>query len=167
MGYDPEYRKAYHAKHRERENAQSSAAYYRNKEQRALEAKERYLRNKEKTIAKVRERERAGLNLDLAKLKARQRRKNKAKKARRRNAFIECVEGYVVFELCEGICGICGDPILEDFHVDHIIPLSRGGEHSYANTQAAHPLCNIKKGNKLEGGSEGRALRLQLSLLTA
>ncbi len=167
MTYDPERRRAYHAEHRERENAQSREAYYRNKEQRSLEEKERYLRNKDKIIAKVKERERAGLNLDPIKLKSRQRRKNKAKKARRRNAFVECVEGYVVFELCEGICGICGDPILEDFHVDHIIPLNKGGKHSYANAQAAHPSCNIKKSDKMEGGSIGRAPGSQGSLLIA
>lgn len=30
--------------------------------------------------------------------------------------------------------------------IDHIIPLSRGGAHSYENCQISHLLCNIKKG---------------------
>jgi 5-methylcytosine-specific restriction endonuclease McrA len=28
------------------------------------------------------------------------------------------------------------------------VPLSCGGEHSYANTQAAHPYCNRSKRNR-------------------
>lgn len=46
-----------------------------------------------------------------------------------------------------GICGICGvavDPI--DFHVDHIIPVARGGCTTYKNSQPAHPACNYAKG---------------------
>ena len=35
--------------------------------------------------------------------------------------------------------------------VDHIHPLSRGGEHSYRNTQCSCRTCNIKKGDKLLG----------------
>ena len=165
--YNPERRKAYHEANREHENATSRENYRRNKEQRSLYAKERYLREKEKVIARVRAYEAGSNNLDPVKKKARQHRKNKAKKARRREAFVEHIEDYIVFELDEGICGICDAPILEDFHVDHIVPLSRGGKHSYANAQAAHPSCNIKKGAKLEGGSVGRAPGSQGNLLIA
>lgn len=64
--------------------------------------------------------------------------------------FIEDVHPLIVIERADGVCGICGgdvDPL--NFHVDHIVPLSKGGEHSYANTQAAHPHCNISKGAKV------------------
>lgn len=36
--------------------------------------------------------------------------------------------------------------------LDHVIPMSKGGAHSYANTQLAHWLCNVTKGNR--GGGE-------------
>ena len=65
-------------------------------------------------------------------------------------AFVEDIDRNVVYNLKAGMCGICKKYILGKFHVDHIIPLSRGGEHSYANVQAAHPLCNQKKNAKLE-----------------
>ena len=29
--------------------------------------------------------------------------------------------------------------------IDHIVPISLGGEHSYANCQAVHFMCNSKK----------------------
>jgi 5-methylcytosine-specific restriction endonuclease McrA len=35
-------------------------------------------------------------------------------------------------------------------HVDHVVPVTRGGEHSYANTRAAHGVCNIWKRARLD-----------------
>jgi 5-methylcytosine-specific restriction endonuclease McrA len=32
--------------------------------------------------------------------------------------------------------------------IDHVIPLSKGGEHSPLNVQAAHATCNYSKGNR-------------------
>jgi 5-methylcytosine-specific restriction endonuclease McrA len=69
------------------------------------------------------------------------------RRARKLNAFVEDVDPTVLFERDEGLCGICGKPVdLTIAHVDHAIPLARGGEHSYANTQLAHPHCNLSKG---------------------
>lgn len=47
------------------------------------------------------------------------------------------------------ICGICLEVIVSDFHIDHIIPLSRGGTHTVENLQLAHPYCNRSKFTKL------------------
>jgi 5-methylcytosine-specific restriction endonuclease McrA len=83
-------------------------------------------------------------------LRAKRRNDCMIRRARKRNAFVEAVKAEEVFLRSDGICGICGGPVSrEKFHVDHIIPLSKGGQHSYANTQAAHPLCNMRKGDSL------------------
>jgi 5-methylcytosine-specific restriction endonuclease McrA len=37
--------------------------------------------------------------------------------------------------------------------VDHIIPLVLGGEHSMANVQAAHLVCNLRKGDRLNSAA--------------
>jgi 5-methylcytosine-specific restriction endonuclease McrA len=67
----------------------------------------------------------------------------------KRGAFVERISRQRVFERDEGICGICGDPVdRDDFHIDHVISLSKGGKHSYGNVQVAHPSCNIAKGNR-------------------
>lgn len=50
-------------------------------------------------------------------------------------------------------CGICGEQVdmtLPPRHkmgatVDHLIPLSKGGTHSYENVQCAHRSCNSRK----------------------
>lgn len=69
----------------------------------------------------------------------------------RREQFVEHVDPLILLERDDGVCGICGrdvDPF--NFQIDHVVPLSRGGEHSYANTQAAHASCNQRKYNKPE-----------------
>lgn len=62
-----------------------------------------------------------------------------------------------VFERDEWICHICKkliDRTLRGDHwwratLDHIIPLSKGGTHTYDNVAACHWRCNMVKGNKL------------------
>ena len=73
-----------------------------------------------------------------------------ARKARIAEVFVERVDPAVVLAESGGICGICGEAVdPERFHVDHIVPLGLGGEHSYSNVQAAHPDCNMVKGCRL------------------
>jgi 5-methylcytosine-specific restriction endonuclease McrA len=83
--------------------------------------------------------------------KQEQRRKWEAtRRARKRAAFVEMVDPATVFARASGVCGICQQPVERfAFEVDHIVPLSRGGAHSYANTQPAHPSCNRKKWAKV------------------
>ena len=71
------------------------------------------------------------------------------RRARERKAFVEDVDPMTVYSRDEGFCGICGGTVYGDFHVDHIIPLSKGGLHCYANVQLAHPACNLSKGNNV------------------
>lgn len=82
--------------------------------------------------------------------RARANERERLRKARvRKDQFVERVEPLVLLERDDGICGICDrdlDPF--EFQVDHVIPLAKGGEHSYANTQPVHALCNQRKYDK-------------------
>ena len=75
--------------------------------------------------------------------------------ARRRgyqDAPVEHVDLRAVFGRYSGRCGICGQPVSwETADFDHIIPLKRGGSHTFDNLQPAHRSCNRKKGDKLPG----------------
>ena len=50
----------------------------------------------------------------------------------------------------KGICKICGKPVdcsnrLLCPTIDHIIPMSKGGGHTWSNSQLAHFICNCRK----------------------
>ncbi len=46
------------------------------------------------------------------------------------------------------VCGLCGGEVetAKDVHIDHIIPVSRGGTNVLGNLQVAHARCNMRKG---------------------
>lgn len=65
-------------------------------------------------------------------------------------AFIEDVSLDELYKRDCGICGICGNLCNKlEASIDHIIPLSKGGEHSYKNTQLAHRRCNSQKRDRI------------------
>jgi 5-methylcytosine-specific restriction endonuclease McrA len=55
-------------------------------------------------------------------------------------------------------CWWCGEPIEDEYHVDHRIPLSKGGKDDPGNLVIAHPKCNRSKFNKLPHEFNGRLL---------
>jgi 5-methylcytosine-specific restriction endonuclease McrA len=64
---------------------------------------------------------------------------------------------YEIFERDAWTCGICHGPVDKAVRfpdersatLDHVVPLSRGGQHTRANVQAAHWGCNHAKGSTL------------------
>lgn len=76
------------------------------------------------------------------------------RRARQHAGFIERIYRHKVFERDRYRCGICGRKTDRRAQVpepsaptlDHIVPLKLGGEHSYANVQCAHFICNSRKG---------------------
>jgi 5-methylcytosine-specific restriction endonuclease McrA len=52
------------------------------------------------------------------------------------------------FNMQIGRCFWC-DKKLQNYHVDHIIPIGRGGRHSIGNIVISCPSCNSIKSNKL------------------
>lgn len=63
----------------------------------------------------------------------------------------ECsqIKRSVVLERGDYACGICHDPIEDEWHMDHIIPVSKRGKHCYYNLQPSHPVCNLMKGDTI------------------
>lgn len=66
----------------------------------------------------------------------------------------EKIDRLLVFERSSWSCHICGDkvnrenkhPHLGSPSMDHVVPLSKGGSHTYDNVKLAHLGCNISKG---------------------
>lgn len=48
-------------------------------------------------------------------------------------------------------CKLCGKAIAsrKELHIDHIIPVSRGGKNTLNNLQPSHAVCNMQKRNKV------------------
>ncbi|WP_020469614.1 HNH endonuclease [Zavarzinella formosa] len=73
-----------------------------------------------------------------------------------------------VLERDKFVCYLCGQPIQpDDASIDHVIPKSKGGNHSMGNLRAAHKECNFRKGDMtLEEylASESHAGRLKPSV---
>lgn len=82
------------------------------------------------------------------------------KRAMRRANTVGNVDPFKVFDRDGWKCQLCGKPApkrLRGSHdplapeLDHIVPLSKGGAHTYENTQCAHRSCNMSKGAKPMG----------------
>lgn len=61
-----------------------------------------------------------------------------------------------IFERDGWRCGICGKKVNKSLaypnplspSLDHVVPLSRGGDHVKANVRLAHLTCNVVRGNR-------------------
>ncbi len=53
-----------------------------------------------------------------------------------------------LYELQKGMCPCCGKPLGDDFHIDHIVPLSKGGANEDWNIQLLRSSCNLRKNAK-------------------
>lgn len=48
----------------------------------------------------------------------------------------------------QGQCSYCGIRLFDDYHVDHVQPISRGGSNGVENLLLACPECNLSKNDK-------------------
>jgi hypothetical protein len=79
------------------------------------------------------------------------------RRERIKTASIEVVVREKVFDRDKWRCAMCGVKTIKapymknSAELDHIVPLSLGGQHSYANTQCSCRACNGSKGAKAKG----------------
>lgn len=79
--------------------------------------------------------------------------KNREQQHRRRaqmqNAPYEKIDRDLLYDMHQGICGLCNQPVSrEEFTIDHIIPVAKGGGHVWGNLHIAHFSCNASKKDK-------------------
>lgn len=73
------------------------------------------------------------------------------RRARKRNAPGTYTAADIAWlrEAQKGKCFYCCRKLGKDYHVDHFIPLAKGGTNDRSNLRLAHPQCNLSKGAKL------------------
>lgn len=92
--------------------------------------------------------------------------KSHRSRARKYGGAYEVVRPRKIFERDEWVCQLCKKPIDPNAKVpqplaatlDHIVPMSEGGDHVAENCRAAHFICNSKRGT----GSKGEVIQLAL-----
>lgn len=81
-------------------------------------------------------------------------------KARKKSTVVELFDPFDVFARDKWRCQLCGKKLKKEHRgtkrpdapeLDHIIPISKGGEHSKRNTQCTCRKCNIEKGARERG----------------
>lgn len=68
-------------------------------------------------------------------------------RANKKNNGVFLILEKEIINILSSPCFICGSK--ENIHIDHIIPISRGGRHSIGNLQPLCKKCNFSKGSKL------------------
>ena len=135
-------RKAYYEANREKVTAQQKAYYEANREE-ILVANKAYHAEKYANDPEYRAQ------------------RNAAAIRRKRLLASAVQEPYLredIFERDNWTCGLCDEPIDPELRfpdsdsasIDHIIPISHGGDDTPDNVQAAHLSCNLSKGNRVE-----------------
>lgn len=74
--------------------------------------------------------------------------KEAARRARAAGApRVEKIDRAAVYERDGGRCHLCRKKAPRHaFHLDHLIPLSKGGNHTHDNLAVAHASCNSRRG---------------------
>lgn len=154
----PENRRGgYRSKCKQCQSAQDKAYYVANKEQHSAFMKQYYnvhLEEYQKRARVERVRNPGGQKIRQKRYAERNREKlrehTRSRRAKLKNASgshtAEDIRAQ--YERQNGLCYWC-NKTLDKYHVDHLIPLSRGGSNDPPNLVVACPTCNMSRNNKL------------------
>lgn len=122
---------------------------FRDRHKEKLSAKDRAYYVKHRALIQARTRAYQDANPDKKRLHSR------VTANRRRKAVLASDVHYGVNDverlkkLQRNKCANCGKSLKNGFHVDHRIPLAKGGDNGPMNIELLCPTCNISKGAKL------------------
>lgn len=154
--------RAYKVQNRARSNELSRARYAANKEQARAYRKQYREANRDKINRKLRESRASNIELsrqrvrDSHKRNPQWKRSSEAKRRAIRKGVapeeLDRVNAFYAFvaSATKITCRWCTKQVPPELrHVDHIVPLSRGGRHAVDNLCCSCFDCNVRKGNKL------------------
>lgn len=143
--------------HRERERRWRKAnpdkvreAKKRDAERHRDRIRETARRGRERNLEQVRAYHREYLRNMTPEQRARKVEHTQRYRARMRGVEAERVDRLAIYERDGGICWLCEKPVPQDaFHLDHVIPVSKGGPHMAWNLRVTHRACNVSKNDRL------------------
>lgn len=168
IGVEAAYRKAYYAKNREVLRAKQKDAYYQRTEdqkERIRQINREYLaRNSSAIYARRRATKLTQKQMERRRELARSWYKknqqrviiDKLAKSHHRRVLLAAAGGVAftrkdierIYVLQKGCCAFCRKR-LKKYHVDHRMPVSKGGDNTSGNIEILCPSCNLRKSNKL------------------
>ena len=110
----------------------------RNKEKVAEKSRQLYIKKREALL----EKRRAGIH------EYRTRVQNSRSASVGAEGAITAEHSSSLFDLQRGLCPCCHGELGSRFHIDHIVPLSKGGTNTNDNTQLLCHQCNLWKSDK-------------------
>lgn len=151
------YAKSYRSDNKQKISIHKKAFYQENAEKLKAKSKEWCNNNKDHKKAYLKQWKRENADLVKASIKAwykanpeAKRTYDAARKASRKkiNGKYTADDLKMLMLLQKRKCAICQNDIVGQFHVDHILPLSKGGRNDRQNIQLTHPTCNQQKYDK-------------------
>jgi 5-methylcytosine-specific restriction endonuclease McrA len=158
---NPEYDRRYHEENREaiserhRQWREANPEYARKwREANPEKVRERNRKYREENRQRYIEHARAWREANPEKVRAAKVRR----RARKRNATgsFTAEDIKAIYKSQEGRCWWCQCEVGDTYHIDHIIPLARGGSNAANNLVIACPTCNLQKGAKMPHEFKGR-----------
>lgn len=124
--------------------------------------RDRYRTYYANNMEKVRERSRIKYHSNIQDERQKSLKRSSKRRALLLGSFVDSFTAQDILSLYGSDCNICGKDIdlnaprqagsgdgwEQGLHIDHVIPLSKGGTHSLDNCRPSHALCNIRKGNR-------------------
>lgn len=135
-----EYRKQYRIKNKEQLAKKRNQYYINNREKMLKINNQYYIDNRDKMLEQNKQWRIANPEKVIA------------KKINRRAMELNATGKFTADDIAQllvlqkGKCAICHCSIKNGYHVDHIVPLSKGGSNSKENLQLLCPTCNLSKG---------------------
>ena len=130
---------AYRDAHQERQRAYNRAYYETKHEEIKTQVANYREQNREQARAAVRRWHK--LNPDRKRVLDARRRAGKLHAPGSHTA----AEVWALAESQDWLCAYCEIPLFGEFHVDHMMPLSRGGSDGWENLAITCPMCNMRK----------------------
>lgn len=132
----------YREKNRAEWNARSAKYRAENPEKLRLQKAQYHIANREQIIARIKKWSTA--NPEAIRIYSHSRR------ARKREAGGKLSKDLAdrLCKLQKGKCACCKQPLGDDFHLDHIMPLALGGANEDWNIQLLRKQCNLQKSAK-------------------